>query len=191
MPLRVDARAAGPRRCGSGSGGSTSGAWPSTCSTATTRSIRRSTAASRRKLYGGDGETRLHAGDRARHRRLARAAGARHRRPTSATSTKATRRSPRSSARAHVHADAQHCDFFTALWATRAGNVFTTHTPVAAAFDTFALPLLLKYGARLRAARRHHAAAAAGTGPAQSATTRRAVQHGLSRGAHLRLASTA
>ncbi|MGB5103971.1 MAG: alpha-glucan family phosphorylase, partial [Steroidobacteraceae bacterium] len=28
-------------------------------------------------------------------------------------------------------------DFFTALWATRAGNVFTTHTPVPAAFDTF------------------------------------------------------
>jgi len=37
-------------------------------------------------------------------------------------------------------------DFFQALWATRAGNVFTTHTPVAAAFDTFALPLLEKYG---------------------------------------------
>jgi starch phosphorylase len=34
-------------------------------------------------------------------------------------------------------------DFFTALWATtRAGNVFTTHTPVAAAFDTFPVPLL-------------------------------------------------
>jgi starch phosphorylase len=37
-------------------------------------------------------------------------------------------------------------DFFTALWATRAGNVFTTHTPVLAAFDTFSVPLLYKYG---------------------------------------------
>ncbi len=36
--------------------------------------------------------------------------------------------------------------FWEALWATRAGNVFTTHTPVAAAFDTFPLPLLEKYG---------------------------------------------
>jgi len=32
------------------------------------------------------------------------------------------------------------------LWATRGGNVFTTHTPVAAAFDTFPVPLLYKYG---------------------------------------------
>lgn len=30
------------------------------------------------------------------------------------------------------------CSFAEALWATRAGNVFTTHTPVAAAFDSFA-----------------------------------------------------
>jgi starch phosphorylase len=49
--------------------------------------------------------------------------------------------------RARSFADEHRCDFFEALWATRAGNVFTTHTPVAAAFDTFALPLLLKYGA--------------------------------------------
>ena len=28
-------------------------------------------------------------------------------------------------------------DFWEALWATRAGNVFTTHTPVAAGFDQF------------------------------------------------------
>lgn len=35
--------------------------------------------------------------------------------------------------------------FWEALWATRAGNVFTTHTPVAAGFDRFALPLLHKY----------------------------------------------
>jgi starch phosphorylase len=35
--------------------------------------------------------------------------------------------------------------FWQALWATRAGNVFTTHTPVAAGFDTFAPSLLAKY----------------------------------------------
>jgi starch phosphorylase len=48
--------------------------------------------------------------------------------------------------RARSFAADHGCDFFTALWATRAGNVFTTHTPVAAAFDTFPLPLMLKYG---------------------------------------------
>ena len=37
-------------------------------------------------------------------------------------------------------------DFWTALWATRAGNVFTTHTPVAAAFDTFPVELAAQYG---------------------------------------------
>lgn len=35
--------------------------------------------------------------------------------------------------------------FWDALWATRAGNVFTTHTPVAAGFDTFDLGLIQKY----------------------------------------------
>ncbi len=35
--------------------------------------------------------------------------------------------------------------FWEALWATRAGNVFTTHTPLAAAFDTFSESLLEKY----------------------------------------------
>ncbi len=37
-------------------------------------------------------------------------------------------------------------DCWEALWATRAGNVFTTHTPVAAGFDTFPPELLMKYG---------------------------------------------
>ncbi len=37
-------------------------------------------------------------------------------------------------------------DCWEALWATRAGNLFTTHTPVAAGFDTFQPELLLKYG---------------------------------------------
>jgi starch phosphorylase len=36
--------------------------------------------------------------------------------------------------------------FWPALWATRAGNIFTTHTPVAAAFDTFPVDLLAQYG---------------------------------------------
>ena len=36
-------------------------------------------------------------------------------------------------------------DFWDALWATRAGNVFTTHTPVAAGFDQFQADLLRKY----------------------------------------------
>jgi starch phosphorylase len=36
--------------------------------------------------------------------------------------------------------------FEQALWATRPGNVFTTHTPVAAAFDSYPGALLRKYG---------------------------------------------
>lgn len=35
--------------------------------------------------------------------------------------------------------------FRDALWATRAGNVFTTHTPVVAGFDTFSPDLMRKY----------------------------------------------
>ena len=35
--------------------------------------------------------------------------------------------------------------FHVALWATRAGNVFTTHTPVEAGFDAFAPGLVAKY----------------------------------------------
>ena len=39
----------------------------------------------------------------------------------------------------------QSIDFWEALWATRAGNIFTTHTPVAAGFDQFHIDLLRKY----------------------------------------------
>jgi starch phosphorylase len=40
----------------------------------------------------------------------------------------------------------QHALSFTeALWATRAGNVFTTHTPVEAGFDRFPLDLFTRY----------------------------------------------
>jgi glycogen phosphorylase len=35
--------------------------------------------------------------------------------------------------------------FWEALWATRPGNLFTTHTPVAAGFDRFSADLLAKY----------------------------------------------
>ncbi len=48
--------------------------------------------------------------------------------------------------RARTFADEHSTDFLTGLRATRAGNVFTTHTPVAAAFDTFPQSLLRKYG---------------------------------------------
>jgi len=54
--------------------------------------------------------------------------------------------------RARCHMDRNGVDLWEALWATRAGNVFTTHTPVAAGFDTFATPLMLKYGSDYAAA---------------------------------------
>jgi len=49
--------------------------------------------------------------------------------------------------RARCYMEKQQVDFWDALWATRPGNVFTTHTPVAAGFDTFPRDLLAKYGA--------------------------------------------
>jgi starch phosphorylase len=47
--------------------------------------------------------------------------------------------------RARQFARRQGLSFAEALWATRAGNVFTTHTPVAAGFDRFSLDLLARY----------------------------------------------
>lgn len=47
--------------------------------------------------------------------------------------------------RAHRFAKRNKLGFWEALWATRAGNVFTTHTPVAAGFDTFPAHLLRTY----------------------------------------------
>ena len=44
----------------------------------------------------------------------------------------------------HFVAD-QGVDFATALWATRVGNLFTTHTPVAAGFDCFSPQLVAQY----------------------------------------------
>ncbi len=48
--------------------------------------------------------------------------------------------------RARAFMQRNRVGFWPALWATRAGNVFTTHTPVAAAFDTFPVELLAQYG---------------------------------------------
>lgn len=48
--------------------------------------------------------------------------------------------------RARSYGQRHRVGFHEALWATRAGNVFTTHTPVAAGFDTYEIALLAKYG---------------------------------------------
>ncbi len=48
-------------------------------------------------------------------------------------------------ARAYSFMQEVGCSFPVALWATRAGNVFTTHTPVEAGFDRFERDLLRKY----------------------------------------------
>jgi starch phosphorylase len=50
--------------------------------------------------------------------------------------------------RARRYAEENACDFMMALWATRAGNVFTTHTPVAAAFDVFPPAMMDRYGSQ-------------------------------------------
>lgn len=47
--------------------------------------------------------------------------------------------------RARSYMEQADCSFQEALWATRAGNVFTTHTPVAAGFDTFPPQFIDKY----------------------------------------------
>ena len=48
-------------------------------------------------------------------------------------------------ARAHSFMKKTGCSARAALWATRAGNVFTTHTPVEAGFDRFDRSLVGKY----------------------------------------------
>ncbi|UPG83858.1 alpha-glucan family phosphorylase [Luteibacter aegosomatis] len=52
-------------------------------------------------------------------------------------------------ARRYMHA--RDVPFEEAWWATRAGNVFTTHTPVASGFDAFSPSLVEKYAQRLLA----------------------------------------
>ena len=58
--------------------------------------------------------------------------------------------------------------FSEALWATRAGNVFTTHTPVEAGFDRFPLDLLARY-AQAWAGEDVAVARYPGVGPARTA----------------------
>ena len=48
--------------------------------------------------------------------------------------------------RARQFAQRHRLSFTEALWATRAGNVFTSHTPVDAGFDCFPIDLLARYG---------------------------------------------
>ena len=69
-------------------------------------------------------------GDRARHRRRARAARARPASPTCSTPTRATPASSASSASASW--SPAGCPFDAAIEAVRGGGVFTTHTPVPA-----------------------------------------------------------
>ena len=47
--------------------------------------------------------------------------------------------------RIRAYKDKYQVDFWEALWATRGGNVFTTHTPVAAGFDRYPHELLTRY----------------------------------------------
>jgi starch phosphorylase len=47
--------------------------------------------------------------------------------------------------RARQRSEHGRFDFWDAFWATRAGNVFTTHTPVAAGFDAFPSALIERY----------------------------------------------
>lgn len=47
--------------------------------------------------------------------------------------------------RIRSHQQCHSTDFEEALWATRAGNIFTTHTPVAAGFDRYPVELLHRY----------------------------------------------
>jgi glycogen phosphorylase len=48
--------------------------------------------------------------------------------------------------RARCCMEREGISFREALWATRAGNVFTTHTPLPAAFDVYPTDMLAKYG---------------------------------------------
>jgi starch phosphorylase len=48
-------------------------------------------------------------------------------------------------ARAYSFMKKMGCSLAAALWATRAGNVFTTHTPIEAGFDRFDRALIEKY----------------------------------------------
>ena len=127
----------------------------------------------------------VHAGNRARHRRLARAAGARHRRrrlpsqrrPRGARYARAgahvRRRSPVRFLHRAVGDAGRQC-----LHDPYPGRGRVRHVRVAAAAQ-------VRRG--VREPRRHQAAATAGTGPQELRRRDRAVQHGLSRRPDLRL----
>jgi glycogen phosphorylase len=68
-------------------------------------------------------------------------------------------------------------NFEEALEATRASNVFTTHTPVPAGIDLFDPGLMYHYF-RLLHRHRHRLRPVDGAGPAQSGQSRRALFHG-------------
>lgn len=48
--------------------------------------------------------------------------------------------------RARQYMQKENKRFWEALWVTRPGNIFTTHTPVAAGFDTYPTELVERYG---------------------------------------------
>ena len=82
-------------------------------------------------------------------------------------------------ARSFMQENAQ--PFEVALAVTRAGNLFTTHTAVAAGFDRFAPALIEQYLGRLcRGEARHFTPRFAGPGPPESERLVGEFQHGLS-----------
>ena len=97
------------------------------------------------ELYGGGPELRLQQELRAGHRRLATAA----RRWASSREVCHLNEGHAAFAvleRARTfHAGRARSPSMSALAATRAGNLFTTHTAVAAGFDRFAPPLIEQY----------------------------------------------
>ena len=83
--------------------------------------------------------------------------------------------------RARSFMDASGQTFEVALAVTRAGNLFTTHTAVAAGFDRFAPALIEQYlGGYAEQQARRYAARFAGAGPAESGRCVGTLQHGLS-----------
>lgn len=44
------------------------------------------------------------------------------------------------------HCETHQVDFWQGLWATRSGNLFTTHTPVAAGFDRYPAEMIRQFG---------------------------------------------
>ena len=83
-------------------------------------------------------------GDPPRDRRRAGAAGARHRR-AGLPHQRGPRRVPRPRAHPPVRSSSDGLTYAEAIEATRAGSIFTTHTPVPAGIDRFPRELMEKY----------------------------------------------